>query len=99
MSDVWLFDPETRILVAGDLVTLPAPLFDTACPARWQASLDHLAQTDFALLVPGHGPAMSRADFDAYRLAFAGLLACAASDQAKQACIGRRPAAQQVRPR
>jgi hypothetical protein len=29
-GDVWVFDPATRVLVSGDLVTLPAPLLDTA---------------------------------------------------------------------
>ena len=35
-GDVWVYDPATRVLVAGDLVTLPVPFLDTACPARWR---------------------------------------------------------------
>ena len=31
-GDVWVFDPETRVLLAGGLVTLPAPFFESACP-------------------------------------------------------------------
>src|SRR5262245_46240827 len=42
-GDVWVFDPQTRVLLAGDLVTLPAPFFDTACPRRWRAALSRLA--------------------------------------------------------
>jgi glyoxylase-like metal-dependent hydrolase (beta-lactamase superfamily II) len=33
-GDVWVYEPNSVVLAAGDLVTLPAPLFDTACPAR-----------------------------------------------------------------
>lgn len=86
-GDVWIFDPASRILVAGDLVTLPAPFLDTACPAGWRAALDEVAATDFALLVPGHGPAMDRATFTRYHAAFGGLLDCAAGDAAAATCI------------
>ena len=44
-GDVWLYDPATRVLVSGDLVTLPAPLFDTACPERWSAALGRVVLT------------------------------------------------------
>jgi hypothetical protein len=86
-GDVWLRDPATHVLASGDLVTLPAPLFDTACPERWRAALAHLEQIDFATLVPGHGRAMSRRDFATYRNAFDRLLVCAASNTAKASCI------------
>lgn len=86
-GDVWLLDPATHVLAAGDLVTLPAPLFDTACPARWQAALVRLGKVDFRQLVPGHGAPMRRAQFEIYRHAFDGLLACAASAQPKSACV------------
>ena len=75
-GDVWLLDKESGVLVAGDLVTLPVPFLDTACPARWKESLDRLAKTDFELLVPGHGPPLTRRQFNVYRTAFAQLLAC-----------------------
>ena len=86
-GDVWLFEPKSRVLIAGDLVTLPAPFLDTACPARWRESLDRLAAVNFTRLVPGHGQPMSRAGFDSYRKAFGNLLACGASDRPKQECI------------
>lgn len=86
-GDVWLFDPATRTLAAGDLVTLPAPLFDTACPARWQAALGHLAKVDFERLVPGHGAPLTRVQLRVYRTAFDHLLACSAGKAAKAACI------------
>ena len=33
-SDVWVYESSSQVLVAGDLVTLPVPLFTTACPER-----------------------------------------------------------------
>lgn len=80
-GDVWVFDPAPRILASGDLVTLPVPFFDTACPARWKDSLDHLAAVDFTMLIPGHGAPMNRNDFEVYRAAFDNLLTCAAADK------------------
>lgn len=86
-GDVWLFDPTTRVLASGDLVTLPAPLFDTACAAHWRAALGSLTAVDFKTLVPGHGAPMTRADFATYRHAFDRLLDCAAGKNTKQVCV------------
>ncbi len=83
MGDVWLFDRKTGVLVSGDLVTLPAPFLDTACPAGWKESLDRIAKVKFKVLIPGHGAPMTRAQFESYRTAFNHLLAC----KEKQACI------------
>jgi glyoxylase-like metal-dependent hydrolase (beta-lactamase superfamily II) len=86
-GDVWLFDPATRVLVAGDLVTLPAPLLDTACAPRWQAALARLEAQPFERLVPGHGAPMDRAQFAQWRRAFDVLLVCAASDADAGTCV------------
>ena len=86
-ADLWLRDEKSRVVVAGDLVTLPVPLFDTACPAHWQEALGQLANADFDVLVPGHGALMDRKRFATYRKAFDHLLSCAASKQEKGACI------------
>jgi glyoxylase-like metal-dependent hydrolase (beta-lactamase superfamily II) len=75
-ADLWLFDQATGVAVIGDLVTLPAPFFETACPARWQSALDEVWATPFRIAVPGHGEPMTRTDFDVYRLAFANFRAC-----------------------
>lgn len=88
-ADVWLYDPSTRTLLAGDLVTLPVPLFDTACAAGWSGALRALGTVDFERLVPGHGATMDRTGFDRYRNAFDGLMACAASDASVDACSDR----------
>ena len=74
------------LVVTGDLVTLPVPLFDTACSAGWQEALRRLDDVDFAKLVPGHGAVMDRAQFRIYRGAFDRLLACTASDASVDAC-------------
>jgi glyoxylase-like metal-dependent hydrolase (beta-lactamase superfamily II) len=86
-GDAWLFDPTSRVLASGDLVTLPAPLFDTACAEGWKSALGRLAETDFNVLVPGHGATMGRADLATYRRAFGRLLECANGESPKQACI------------
>jgi glyoxylase-like metal-dependent hydrolase (beta-lactamase superfamily II) len=85
-GDVWVFDPKTRVLLAGDLVTLPAPFFESACPARWRAALEHLGKSHFDWLVPGHGKPMQRNEFSAYSVAFANLLACAAGTATRTSC-------------
>ncbi len=86
-GDLWLFDPATRVVVAGDLVTLPVPFLDTACPSRWKDALDHLSQSDFSVLVPGHGAPMKRQEFETYRKAFSNLLECAASSRTREECV------------
>jgi glyoxylase-like metal-dependent hydrolase (beta-lactamase superfamily II) len=86
-GDVWIQDPATRVMIAGDLVTLPVPFLDTACPEGWQAALDHLARFDFAVLIPGHGAPLTRAEFETYRTAFANLRQRAASDAPAEACL------------
>jgi glyoxylase-like metal-dependent hydrolase (beta-lactamase superfamily II) len=86
-GDVWLFDPASRVLASGDLVTLPAPLFDTACADRWNTALDRLGEIDFNVLVPGHGATMGRADLATYRRAFDRLLECVGSKLSKQTCV------------
>jgi glyoxylase-like metal-dependent hydrolase (beta-lactamase superfamily II) len=77
-ADVWLFDRESGIAVIGDLVTLPAPFFETACPARWREALDAVWAVPFTTAIPGHGDRMTRAGFDTWRRAFNAFLDCAA---------------------
>jgi glyoxylase-like metal-dependent hydrolase (beta-lactamase superfamily II) len=86
-GDVWVLDPATKVLAAGDLVTLPVPFLDTACPTGWKTALDHLAKADFRWLVPGHGPPLGRSQFETYRAAFGALVACAETAKPKQECV------------
>jgi glyoxylase-like metal-dependent hydrolase (beta-lactamase superfamily II) len=69
-GDVWLLDPTTHVLASGDLVTLPVPFLDTACPRGWKSALDHISHANFKVLVPGHGAPMPRAAFETYRSAY-----------------------------
>ena len=85
-ADLWLYDEKTGVAVIGDLVTLPAPFFETACPARWQAALDEVWATPFRIAVPGHGPTMTRDEFDRYRRAFGSFRTCVGSETAPAAC-------------
>lgn len=85
-GDVWVLDLSSRTLVSGDLVTLPVPFLDTACAAAWETALDALGELPFERLVPGHGPVLSREEFQRYRTAYGRLMRCAASDGAWQSC-------------
>lgn len=85
-GDVWLYDPQARLAMSGDLITLPAPFFDTACPIAWKAGLDELLLQPFERAVPGHGRVMTRADVTIYRDAFNALVACARGTAEAAAC-------------
>ncbi|HEX6162286.1 MAG TPA: MBL fold metallo-hydrolase [Vicinamibacterales bacterium] len=85
-ADVWLFDAPSKVAVIGDLVTVPVPYFETACPDRWQASLDEVWATPFETAIPGHGQPMTRTQFDVYRQSFGAFVSCVRSDAAPAQC-------------
>lgn len=85
-ADLWLYDEATGVAILGDLVTLPAPFFETACPASWQKALDEVWATPFGLAIPGHGAPMTRGQFDTYRRAFGRFGVCAGSDRTPAEC-------------
>ncbi len=85
-GDTWVYDPQTKTLAAGDLIVTPVPFFDTACAQGWRDALERLAAQDFAQIVPGHGAAMTKAEFNVYRRAFGRLLDCAAGAAVASAC-------------
>jgi glyoxylase-like metal-dependent hydrolase (beta-lactamase superfamily II) len=85
-ADAWIFDAPSKVAVIGDLVTVPIPYFETACPDRWQASLDEVWATPFEQAVPGHGPVLSRTEFDVYRQSFGAFIACVRSDAPAAQC-------------
>jgi glyoxylase-like metal-dependent hydrolase (beta-lactamase superfamily II) len=85
-ADLWIYDEATHVAVIGDLVTLPAPFFETACPARWQEALDAVWATPFTLAVPGHGAPMTRQAFDTYRHAFSAFRACVGGSRTPADC-------------
>ena len=75
-ADVWLYDRASGIAVIGDLVTLPSPFFETACPDRWREALDAVLAVPFTTAIPGHGEPMDRAQFDAWRGSFNRYMDC-----------------------
>ena len=85
-ADVWFFDKATKLAVIGDLVTVPVPYFETACPDRWRASLDEVWATPFETAIPGHGRPMTRAQFDTYRQAFGKFVSCVRTTTAAAEC-------------
>ena len=85
-ADLWLFDAASKVAVIGDLVTVPVPYFETACPDRWRASLDEVWATPFETAIPGHGRPMTRAQFDAYRQSFGTFVSCVRSETAPAQC-------------
>lgn len=86
-GDTWLYDPASKTLVVGDLVVIPAPFFDTACSEGWRKALDAIAAHPFDRLIPGHGPALTRAQFETWRTAYGRLIDCAESAAPKAQCI------------
>jgi glyoxylase-like metal-dependent hydrolase (beta-lactamase superfamily II) len=85
-GDLWVFDPMSKVVAMGDLVTLPAPFLDTACPLGWLAGLDSILATPFETAIPGHGKPMTRADVTLYRASFNSLIECSASQRDKGEC-------------
>ncbi len=85
-TDIWLLDVRTGTVLAGDLLTLPVPFLDTACPQIWWQVLQDMNAQPYTLAIPGHGPAMSRKGVAAYAQAFAQLQRCAASPAGNRAC-------------
>jgi glyoxylase-like metal-dependent hydrolase (beta-lactamase superfamily II) len=83
-SDLWIWDPATRTVIAGDIVTLPVPLFDTGCPLGWLAALDSIAAKPLDRVIPGHGYPMSADEFHTYHSAFRNLVACAEDSTGEQ---------------
>lgn len=86
-GDVWIYDPKTRTLIAGDLVVGIVPFMDTACPEGWSKALREIAAVPFRTLIPGHGAPMSRGDFAAWRRAYDNFVKCGRSDVDKEVCI------------
>ena len=54
-GDTFLYLPEERVLLTGDLVTVPCPFPGTAYFADWIRALERLESVGAATLVPGHG--------------------------------------------
>jgi len=70
-GDVGIYFPALHVLHTGDLVTNGAPVIDYGSGAsivQWTHTLDGmLAQWDFDVVIPGHGPVSKREDIQKYR--------------------------------
>lgn len=85
-ADIWLYDRRTRVAIIGDLVTFPVPFFETACPQHWRATLDEVWAVPFRVAITGHGEAMTRAEFNIWRRAYAAFIECVGSDRGPATC-------------
>jgi glyoxylase-like metal-dependent hydrolase (beta-lactamase superfamily II) len=85
-GDVWVYDDKTRIAALGDLVTLPAPFLDTACPDGWKIALKEIAATPFKTAIPGHGSPMTHPQFLLYQQTFETFVDCSRSALPKEEC-------------
>lgn len=84
--DLWIYDADQKRAIVGDLVTIPAPFLDTACPEGWLKALDDVAASGAEQVVPGHGPVMAIDDFHRWRGAFGDFIACARGASALEGC-------------
>jgi glyoxylase-like metal-dependent hydrolase (beta-lactamase superfamily II) len=85
-GDVWVLDEPSGVAALGDLVTIPSPYLDTACPEGWSRALALITKTPFKTAVPGHGPLLSRAQVVLYQHAFDAFIDCAKSVNTKATC-------------
>ena len=86
-GDVWLYDPEAKLAIVGDLVVDIVPFMDTACADGWLRGLGEIEQTSFETLIPGHGPVMDRAAFTTWKKAFTDFVTCGRSQAPKEDCV------------
>lgn len=63
VGDTWLWLPKERILVTGDILINPYPFaVGGTYPGEWLATLEKFAALDPAIIIPGHGEALSGKD-------------------------------------
>ncbi|WP_077146091.1 MBL fold metallo-hydrolase [Sphingopyxis sp. KK2] len=84
--DLWIYDAAEKRAIVGDLVTMPVPFLDTACPEGWLQALDAVAASGAEQVVPGHGPILTMTEFGAWKSAFADFIACARGTGALETC-------------
>jgi glyoxylase-like metal-dependent hydrolase (beta-lactamase superfamily II) len=86
-ADIWLYVPEEKLAIVGDLVVDIVPFMDTACPDGWKRALDEVAATPFITLIPGHGAPMNRNQFLRWKGAFDSFVDCGRSMRPKDECV------------
>ena len=86
-GDVWLFIPEEKMVIAGDLVVDIVPFMDTACVDGWEEALEAISAVDFEALIPGHGAPMTKPEFIQWKTAFGALVGCGRTNAAVSDCV------------
>ncbi|HEY0627741.1 MAG TPA: MBL fold metallo-hydrolase [Sphingomicrobium sp.] len=86
-ADLWIYVPDERLAIVGDLVVDIVPFMDTACPDGWKKALEEVAATPFVTLIPGHGAPMNRAQFLQWKGAFERFVDCGKSTRPKEECV------------
>jgi len=83
-GDTFLFLPDERVLITGDLLVNPIPFALSSYPRGWLATLEALDALDAAIIVPGHGaPLRDEALLHATTAVFRELLARGADAKAR----------------
>ncbi len=54
-GDAWVYLPDEQVLVTGDLLTYPIPLFLAGFPLGLSSTLHAIAELQTRVIVPGHG--------------------------------------------
>ena len=57
-GDTYIYLPDDRVLLTGDLVTMPGPFPSTSYFSEWIRDLDQLESLHASTIVPGHGDVM-----------------------------------------
>ena len=86
-ADIWLYMPEEKLAIVGDLVVDIVPFMDTACPDGWKKALDEVSSMPFVTLIPGHGAPMNRDQFLQWKGAFDNFVECGRSSRPKEECV------------
>lgn len=86
-ADLWIYSPEERLAIVGDLVVDIVPFMDTACPDGWKKALEEVEATPFVTLIPGHGTPMNRAQFLQWKGAFDAFVDCGKSARPEEECV------------
>ena len=86
-ADLWIYDPNARLAIVGDLVVDIVPFMDTACADGWKKALKEVEATSFVTVIPGHGAPMDRSAFLQWKSAFDNFVDCGQSTRPKQECI------------
>ncbi len=62
-NDVFVYIPEDRVLVTGDLLSHPVPLAFSVFPSKWIKTLKQMAELEIDYIVPGHGDVLDGKEY------------------------------------